>query len=69
MSYLRDVCDVNRMDDKSSESVFGRLGMSIKDEEINFEVTEVIKHNTFRLFSHGERMGRCVVTTRICILR
>ncbi len=30
MSYLRGTCGLNKMDDESNESVYGRLGMSVQ---------------------------------------
>ncbi len=48
MSYLKGVCDLNRMDGESSESVYGRFGMLVKGEEMNCGVVEVVKRSTLR---------------------
>ncbi len=35
MSYVGDVCGLNRMDGESIESMYGKLGMSFKSEGMN----------------------------------
>ncbi len=65
MSYLRGSFGLNRIDGESSESVYGKLGMSFKNEGMNCGVVEVVKCNTLRWFGHLERMGGDKLTKRI----
>ncbi len=65
MSYLRGTCGLNRMDGESSESVYGKFGMSFKSEGMNCGVVEVVKHSALRWSGHLERMEGDELTKRI----
>ncbi len=56
MWNLRCACGLNRMDGESNESVYEKFVMSFKSERINCGVVELVKCNTFRWFSHVDKM-------------
>ncbi len=43
LNHLKGACGVNRIDCESNGSVYGEVGMSVKDEGMNCGVVEVIK--------------------------
>ena len=55
--YLRGAYDLNRMDDESCESMYGKLDVFVKGEGINYEVVDVFRFCTFRWLCHLEEMG------------
>ncbi len=65
ISYLRSVCDLNRMDSKNSGSVYGKFSMAVNTEEINCRVMGVVKCSTLRWFGHLERMRGDEMTKRV----
>ncbi len=62
---MRGACGLNRIDGESSESVYGKFGMSFKIKEMNFGVVELVKCSTLKWFGHLERMGGDELTKRI----
>ncbi len=44
--FMRGARGLNRMDDESNESMYGKFGMSFKSEGRNCGVLEVVKYRT-----------------------
>ncbi len=56
MSYLRGVCEVNRWDRVSNESVYERCGMRGRESGVGCGVVEWVKRSTLRWFAHIEKI-------------
>ena len=54
MRYLRNACDVRRMDGESNECVYNIFGIIITDELINCRVIERVKCNTLKCFHNSK---------------
>lgn len=49
---------LNIVDGDSNKSVYGKLGMSVKDERMKYGVVVVIKRSCLSWFGHLERTAR-----------
>lgn len=56
---------MNKMDGESSESVYGKFGMSYKCKGMNCRVLGVMKGSTLQSFGCMERMGGDELAKRI----
>ena len=65
VSYIKGVCNVNRMDGESNESIYRRFDVFVKGERMNYGLVRMVKHNTFRWFGHVEEMGGSEMSRRI----
>ncbi len=54
MIYFQDSCDINKMDGKSNENAYTKVGMFSKGEEMSCGVVDVVNCSTLRWFGHLE---------------